>query len=67
MFSNEWVFDAYSYDEEVQGRLIDPVDLINIDNERVARGYDSFHRSMAIAGAAESRNFRFCRTIEVHG
>ena len=65
MFRNEWVFDAYSYEDQVEGPLIDPVDLENEDNERVARAHDSFHRSMEIAGAAESCNFRFCRTIEV--
>jgi formylglycine-generating enzyme len=65
MFAEEWTFDAYSYGDRIEGPQVDPVHLINVDNERVARGFDCFSRIMEVSGAAEYRNFRFCRTIEV--
>lgn len=67
MYALEWTFDAYSYDDDIQGTQIDPIELVNVDNERVARGLDCFSRSMEIAGAAEYRNFRFCRTVDSEG
>ena len=66
MYAEEWTFDAYSHVDDVKGPLEDPVNLINIDSERVVRGLNCFARGMEVAGAAESRNFRVCRTIEIN-
>lgn len=66
MLDEEWTFDAYSYEDNVKGPLIDPVELVNDDNERVARGLHCFFKIMENASMAEALNFRFCRSIEIN-